>query len=199
MIVNLFTSGGGSSLMANFLPGSSVPKNLNGPGTPAYAWLPVTMPSNVVSMTFDYIVTGYVNSDSFAVAMGGTNVLSVASNLIQTNVVLNSKPIDVSQYAGQQVELFLGIVGGTSTNASVTASNFQFYSFLPPTLQAQLARNNLLTSWPLSSSDYVLETSNTLTGTNSWATVTNVPAIVDFQNTVTNPITPGSRFYRLKK
>jgi hypothetical protein len=112
---------------------------------------------------------------------------------------MNSGPIGVSQYAGQRVELFLGIVGGTSTNASATVSNFQFYSFMPPVLQAQAYGSNLAITWPVTADGYALETSTTLTGTNTWAAVTNVAAIVDFQNTVTNAVTGGSRFYRLKK
>jgi hypothetical protein len=105
--------------------------------------------------------------------------------------------LNVSQYAGQQVELFLGIVGGTSTNAALTVSNFQFYVTLPPSLQIQLAGTNVLLTWPLSGAGYVLQITDKLTPTNSWTTVTNVPAIVNFQYTVTNQIFGGSWFYRL--
>jgi len=37
------------------------------------------------------------------------------------------------------------------------------------------------------------------TNSESWTTLTNVPAIVDLQNAVTNPISDGAKFYRLKK
>jgi hypothetical protein len=105
--------------------------------------------------------------------------------------------LNVSQYAGQQVELFLGIVGGTSTNAALTVSNFQFYVTLPPSLQIQLAGTNVVLTWPLSGAGYVLQSANKLTPPISWTTVTNVPLIVNFQYTVTNQIASGSRFYRL--
>src|SRR5450759_4815040 len=185
MIINLLTS---------FLPNSPVPPPGGGPGNvPAYVWIPLTVPENALSMSFDFMLQGIGNADSFQVALNATNVLSLETSLIQTNVALNSGLIDVSQYAGQQVELFLGIVGGTSTNASLTVSNFQFYVALPPTLQAQVSGNSVFVSWPLSASDYVLETSNNLAVTNSWAAVTNVPAIVDFQNSVKNSISGDSR------
>lgn len=119
--------------------------------------------------------------------------------LIQTNVTLSSGLIRVSPWAGQTVELFLGIVGGTSTNASLTVGGISFYGMVPPSLQAQACGSNLVVTWPVSAEGYALETSTSLTGTNSWAPLTNVPAIVNFQNTVTNPITAGSRFYRLNK
>jgi pimeloyl-ACP methyl ester carboxylesterase len=201
MFVNLFTTGGGSPQIQS---GSGHP--LGGPvpnggptpiNTPAYAWIPITVPSNAVSMSFDFMLQGNGNQDSFQVALQGANILSLEASLIQTNVTLNSGLLNVSQYAGQQVELFLGIVGGTSTNAALTVSNFQFYVTLPPSLQIQLAGTNVLLTWPLSGAGYVLQITDKLTPTNSWTTVTNVPAIVNFQYTVTNQIFGGSWFYRL--
>jgi hypothetical protein len=105
--------------------------------------------------------------------------------------------IDVSQYAGQQAELFFGIVGGTSTNAIVTISDIAFYVSLPPSLQIQLAGTNVVVAWPFWAAGFVLETTDKLRTTSSWTTVTNVPGVVSFQYTVTNQISGGSRFYRL--
>jgi pimeloyl-ACP methyl ester carboxylesterase len=170
-----------------------------GTNAPACAWIPLAVPSNAVSMSFHFMVQGDGQDDSFSVAVSGTNVLSLAMSLIQTNVTLSSGLIGVSPWAGQTVELFLGIVGGTSTNASLTAGGISFYAVAPPSLQAQASGSNLVVTWPVSADGYALETSTSLTGTNSWAPVTNVPAILDFQNTVTNEISAGSRFYRLKR
>jgi hypothetical protein len=203
MFVNLFTGGGGSSQnqSGSVHPlGGPVPNGGPGPSpinTPAYAWIPITVPSNAVSMSFDFMLQGNGNQDSFQVALQGTNILSLETSLIQTNVTLNSGLIDISQYAGQQVELFLGIVGGTSTNAALTVSNFQFYATLPPSLQIQLAGKNVVLTWPLSGAGYVLQSATKLAPPISWTTVTNVPVIVNFQYTVTNQISSGSRFYRL--
>jgi hypothetical protein len=170
--------------------------NQNSTNVPAYVWIPLAVPSNAISMSFDFMFQGNGASDSFAVALNGANVFSVSTSLIQTNVTMNSGQINVSQYAGTNVELFLGIVGGTSTNANVAASGFRFYSVLPPSLQAQTLGNIFVLSWPLSAADYTLETSPDLV---SWATVTNVSTIADLQNTVSNGISGGMRFYRLKQ
>ena len=193
--INLVTHSGGGSLGPN-----SGPHPLDDtPGTNALAcaWIPVTVPSNAVLMSFDFVLQGDGQQDSFAAALNGTNILSLATSLIQTNVALNSGPIGVSQYAGQQVELFLGIVGGTSTNASVAVSNFRFYAMPAPALRAQVLGTSLIVSWPVWATDYSLEASSTLTGTGVWTPITNAPVIVDFQNTITNEISAGSRFYRL--
>ena len=116
-----------------------------------------------------------------------------------TNTALNSGPIDVSQWAGQTVELFFGLVGGTSTNASVTLDGMRFYNVVAPFLTAQVSGNNTVIQWPLSANGYFLETTDDLVATNSWMTVTNASTIVDLQNTVTNDVTTGNRFYRLRK
>jgi hypothetical protein len=177
-----------------------VPAGTGAGNTPAYAWIPLNVPSNALSMSFDFMLQGDGNSDSFQAAVNGTNILTLETSLIQTNVTLNSGLIDISQYAGQtNVELFLGVVGGTSTNAELTVSNFQFYVALQPALQAHATGDNLLLSWPLSAQNYSLQTTTNLADPNSWVTLTNVPVIVNFQNTVTNPVFGGSQFYRLKQ
>jgi uncharacterized repeat protein (TIGR03803 family) len=200
MVLNFLTSVSGGSLVksAGAQPlGGPVPAGTGSGNTPAYAWVPLNVPSNALWMSFDFMLQGNGNNDSFQVALNGTNVLSEETSLIQTNVLLNSGMIDVSPYAGQQVTLFMGIVGGTSTNAALTASDFQFYVALPPSLQIQLAGTNVVLTWPMSATGYVLQSANQLTPPVSWTTVTNVPVIVNFQYTVTNQISSGSVFYRL--
>ena len=197
LVVNLLT---GMIVNSPNLYFPSPPSGGSGTNVPAYAWIPITMPSNVVSMSFDFMLQGNGANDCFAAALNGTNIFSVAASLIQTNTTVNTGTIDVSAYAGQQVTLFLGIVGGTSTNANITTTNFQFYAISPPSLQAQVSGNNIFISWPLSAADYTLETSTNLTATNSsWTAITNTPAIVELQNAITNGISTGSRFYRLRK
>ena len=72
-------------------------------------------------------------------------------------------------------------------------------SLPPPFLQAQLAGTNVIVSWRDSAIDYELEMTADLSTTSLWAPVTNVPAVVESQLTVTNAIASGCRFYRLKK
>ena len=77
----------------------------------------------------------------------------------------------------------------------------QLYSLsvMPPSLQMQEDGANLILTWPLSAQNFSLQTTTHLAAPNSWTTLTNVPAIVNLQNTVTNPVSNGMRFYRLKQ
>jgi len=200
--INLFTtsSGGGS-----FAPMRGPhPQGEGGGGgsetnVPPYAWIPLFVPADAVSMSFDFKIQGNWENDSLAAALNGTNVLSLAASQIETNVLWSSGLIDVSAFAGQTNEFFVGIVGGTSTNAQLTVQDVQFYNLGLPSLQVKASGDNLLLSWPLSAQDFSLQSTTDLTDTNSWTTLTNTPAVVDLQNTVTNPISGGARFYRLKK
>ncbi len=72
-------------------------------------------------------------------------------------------------------------------------------SMPPPTLKAGLAGENLVVSWPVLPSGYGLEMTSELSTGSAWTAVTNLPIIVDFQNTITNAISLGSCFYRLRK
>jgi len=177
--------------------GGPMPMGGSAGNSPAYIWIPVTVPSNALTMAFNFKLQGNGNQDSFQVAMNSNNLMAVETVLIPTNVTMSSGMIDVSQYAGQQAELFFGIVGGTSTNASVMVSDIAFYVTLPPSLQIQMAGTNVVLTWPLSANGYVLQSANQLTPPVSWTTVANVPGIVNLQYTVTNQISSGSRFYRL--
>lgn len=164
---------------------------------PAYAWMQLIVPANAISLSFDYRIQGDWQSDSLAAAFNGTNVLLIAGNMIQTNVTFGSGSIDVSAYAGQTNEFFIGIIGGTSTNAQLTVENLAFSISSPPSLQAQASGNNFVMAWPLSSQNFNLQTTTNLTDPNSWTTLTNVPMIVNLQNTVTVGICQTNQFYRL--
>jgi len=164
---------------------------------PAYAWMELMVPTNAVSLSFNYIIQGDWQSDSLAAAFNGTNILLIAGNTIQTNVTFSSGSIDVSAFAGQTNEFFIGIIGGTSTNAQVTVENLAFSISTPPLLQAQTGNGNFMLSWPMSAANFNLQTATNLADPNSWVTLTNVPAIVNLQNTITNPITGIQGFYRL--
>ena len=166
---------------------------------PPCVWIPVAIPMNAAVFSFDFAFNGEPADDTLSASMGGTNVFALEAAYIPTNQILNSGSIDVRRWAGQTVELFFGLLGGSTTNATATIEAMRFYTLAAPSLQAQIAGNNVIISWPLSVNGYALETADNLTATNAWRSVTNAPAIVDLQNAVTNGVSAGSHFYRLKK
>jgi hypothetical protein len=68
----------------------------------------------------------------------------------------------------------------------------------PPTLQAQVSGGNVILTWPGSATNYSVEAASNFFGS-IWTPVTNTPAIINSQITVTNSITLPGEYYRLKK
>ena len=68
-----------------------------------------------------------------------------------------------------------------------------------PILKAQVYGSDLVMSWPVSATNYNLETSSDLSANASWVSVSNAPVAVNSQNVITNTVSGPMRFYRLKK
>ena len=162
-------------------------------------WIPVAVPTNAAVFCFDFTFNGEPGEDMLSASIGGTNVFALEAKFMPTNTILNSGPVDVTAWAGQTVEFFFGVLGGTSTNANVTVSGMRFYYLEQPALTAEVANQNLLVSWPATVTDYTLESTESLTGASQWIAVTNTPTLIGLRNVLTNPISGDAKFYRLRK
>ena len=162
-------------------------------------WLPIAVPSNAVVLAFDFTFTGSPGSDVLTANIDGTNVFALEAEFIPQNQKLNSGSIPVVGWAGKTIELFLGLVGGSSSNATVTIDAMRFYEFAPPSLAITTSGSQVVISWPLSSPGFVLESAGTLTGTNQWGVVPTAPATNGLWLQVTNSPSGNAKFYRLKK
>jgi pimeloyl-ACP methyl ester carboxylesterase len=167
--------------------------------TPAYAWLDVVIPSNAVALSFDFQFHGEGSNDCLVFGINGTNQFALELRFMPQDTQLDSGGIDLSPWAGQQVELFFGVMGGTSTNATLTIDGIRFYEAVAPIVQAQPSGNQLVVSWPYSALDYHLESTPALGPTNQWTSITNNVGLEDFMFSVTNTMSDASRFYRLRK
>ena len=67
-----------------------------------------------------------------------------------------------------------------------------------PLLSAAIVSNAVVISWPSSAGNYLLEGTATVSGTNAWAVVTNIPQQIGQENRVTIVPTPTQRFFRLR-
>jgi hypothetical protein len=68
-----------------------------------------------------------------------------------------------------------------------------------PVLQILVSQQSALVLWPTSELGFVLESADGLSATNMWNLVTNVPALLNGQNSINDPLSVWSRFYRLRK
>lgn len=118
----------------------------------------------------------------------------------QINIIGAEDTTDMTQ---EQPTLYATVTGVFAIKSAATSS-YQIGNFvmadavtLPPIMQAQAAGNNFVLTWPVSGQNFNLQTTTNLADTNSWMTLTNVPSIVNLQNTITNPILGSQGFYRL--
>ncbi len=87
-------------------------------------------------------------------------------------------------------------------NIELTALDVIGYSRVapvPPPLSITRSGNNVVLAWPPGYIDFTLQSASNSITAPIWATVTNLPAIVNGQLTVTNSATGGMKFYRLVK
>lgn len=66
-----------------------------------------------------------------------------------------------------------------------------------PSLRITRASGNAIVAWPTNAAGYVLERTTTLAPVN-WATETSIRGVTGGEFTITNPVAPGSVFFRLR-
>jgi hypothetical protein len=167
--------------------------------SPAFARAMVMVPTNAATLTFTFALEGDGQSDSFVFGINGTNLLTLDAEFMPQTAPVPSGPIDVTAWKGQTVEMFFGVVGGTSTNASVTVQQLHFNSLTPVDLQYAKSGNALALSWPVTAAGYQLESTPELGGAALWTPVTNAVGIVGFEQVFTNSLTATNQFFRLRQ
>ncbi len=170
----------------------------DGSGGPPMAWVPLVIPTNVAAMAFDFTVAGDPVDDVIVCGLGTNNLFSLEAKYVPTNGVSASRLIDVTAWMGATNELFFGLMGGTSTNATVQIENIRFYSLQPPQLQiANAAGGTVRLTWPATAGGYVVETATALAAAD-WTALTNAPTLTADRYTLTNGASDAVRFFRLR-
>jgi len=90
---------------------------------------------------------------------------------------------------------------GTSDGLSDTTNNFGISSMTISALalNIQKAGTNVLLTWPTNFPSFALESTTNLGVAAVWNPVSPLPAVVNGQNVVTNPIAGTQQFYRLQR
>ena len=70
---------------------------------------------------------------------------------------------------------------------------------MAPTMNISVTAGQILIGWPSDSWSFGLEACTNLTEASGWFPITNAPAVIGGQNTVTLPIGVANTFYRLRQ
>jgi subtilisin family serine protease len=121
----------------------------------------------------------------FTVPAGGAQVVAVAIDPALApaghntrRLLVGSDDADESPYPG---------------GVSITVTNID----TRPQISAVLSGTRFIVSWTTNSAEYVLQSSDSLTG--NWGAVNTAPVTVGASRYVTNNVAPPRRFYRLRK
>jgi hypothetical protein len=168
-------------------------------GQPPYAWVAINVPTNAGLIAFDFTVTGEPQEDRLACAVNGQNVFTLPAKFAPDGSPVSTDMIDISAYAGQSVELFFGLVGGTSTNCAVTVDGIRFITIPQPRVGLALDGPNIAVKWPAAAVGWVLETSETL-APDGWQAVPMTGVTVERGvATIVQSISNLQSFYRLRR
>jgi hypothetical protein len=94
----------------------------------------------------------------------------------------------------------IGIFNQESGSGSQGTNGYELIvqGVVPQAAQTLAIAQKAAITWPVSGAAYVVEYSTDLSSTN-WCAVTNVPVVIEGQNTVLDSMTNTHRFYRLRK
>jgi len=166
--------------------------------TPAYVWLPVHVPADAVAVAFDFTLSGEGAGDRVVAGVNNTNVFSLAARFIANDRPMSSGSLPVEAWAGQDVELFFGLAGGTSTDARLTIEGIRFLSLPVPVLRARSIEAGIVLEWTEASPGFVLEWTAGLSPTPIWTPIPEVGGYAG-QRSLTNQVPAQQGFYRLRR
>lgn len=102
--------------------------------SPSYAWLPITIPTDAQTMLLDFKFDNLSDGDWLSIGISDTLLFALEAQFAGNGQLDTTTPLDVSQWAGQSVELFLGLNNVDDLNAggSITVDNIRFESVPEP-------------------------------------------------------------------
>jgi hypothetical protein len=164
------------------------------------AWFTIQVPADAAFIAFDFKVTGTPVDDRIACAINDQNLFTLPAAFAPDGQTVSTDLLDVTAYAGQTVEVFFGLTGGTSTDCEVTIDGLRFITLPKPTLSMASDETGLSVQWPAAATGWTLQYSDSLLS-GSWTDVTPDAEISVMQGISTLPIeTPSNKmFFRLKK
>ncbi len=179
---------------------SSYALNSSVAALPPQAWVPVHVPENAGFLTFDFTVTGDPVNDLIACAINEKNLFTLPARFSPDGSPVSTDFMDVSAYAGQDVELYFGLVGGTSIGCTLTIDGIRFVTIPTPKLTATITGNQVRLIWPAAATGWVPQC-NTSLAPEGWQDVALPESVVAQDGVVTldRPKLPAREFFRLRR
>ncbi|MFC1952598.1 FG-GAP-like repeat-containing protein [Chloroflexota bacterium] len=96
--------------------------------SPTYIWVPVQIPDEATHISFEYIFPNRGDGDFLSVGINTTQLFAIEGELSSNTTFVSSSYIDISNWQGQNVELFIGLESSGAPNAEVIVQNIAFHT-----------------------------------------------------------------------
>jgi pimeloyl-ACP methyl ester carboxylesterase len=103
------------------------------PHSPAYAWIPLSVPADADFISFDFQFNDVQPTDFLSVGINDEQLFTIEGQFVASGTLHNSGLIDVSNYDGQNVEVFVGYNNGGVLGGQIAFQNITFSSIPEPT------------------------------------------------------------------
>ena len=148
--------------------------------------------TNLLLATFTNGVAGSAVTNFAASIQWGDD--SITAGVITTNTARMKEVLGSHAYTHSGTyPIAITIQSGVGVTASVSNA-----VTVVPSLSLTQAGSTVAVTWPAWAYQFGLQTNSNLTGT-PWVGITNYPALSGFRNVLSNSVSPGNLFFRLKE
>jgi pimeloyl-ACP methyl ester carboxylesterase len=120
--------------------------NASESSSPSQAWIPIEIPANAQDLSFNFSMTGVDPADYLAAGINNTQLFAIEGAYIPDSTLESSGLLDVSAWAGQDVDLFVGD-SGIASNGTMDVQDIQFYEVPEPSIMVSLVSCMLFVFW----------------------------------------------------
>jgi probable HAF family extracellular repeat protein len=124
-----------STAQGNRLTSNDKPVAADAPSAySSYAWIPLAIPADEQYLSMDFTFHDLSSGDFLSIGINDTPLFQLEDEFVVDGVAENTGLIDVSQWAGQSVQLFLGLNAADDLNdgGTITVDNMSFESIPEP-------------------------------------------------------------------
>jgi hypothetical protein len=173
---------------------------------PAYEWVAWKTVEPTITFTFSDAVLlitsvqlGFARSD-------GVNRIHLPSTVTVGGTVFAPSGVEIANNT-RGFLTFSGSWSGTNIAIQLSDNDPTWWVFLDEVrffgqavrLEIERSGPDVVLSWPVAATNFVLEATSQLPGTSAWVSVTNTPSIAGQEYMVTSAASDKARFYRLRR
>jgi hypothetical protein len=172
---------------------------------PAYEWVAWKTVEPTITFTFSETVLLITSVQLGLARAEGANRIHLPSTVAVGGTVFAPSGVEIANDA-RGFLTFFGSWSGTNIAIQLSDNDPTWWVFLDEVrfigqavrLKIERSGPDVVLSWPVAATNFVLEATSDLPGTNAWESVTNTPSIVGQEYRLTSAASGNAKFYRLR-